>query len=236
MAGPTLRDWMSENKNLTETNAAELTRQMLRAVHFLHRTAGALHRDVKPQNFGFAAPVGDQLPMLQLFDMGLVYVLPEPVVEETAQQLFDLGLGGTLHWIAPETWEGRSGAASDLWSVGLILHVLLLKVLPFSLQSCKEPQETRQAIAKGQLAQQGASKEGLALAARLLAKDPKERATSTEALDNAWLKAPPKTKHTVASAASAQKRCQLPEEVERWKDRSFWHSLMLSQGHWLKAE
>ena len=29
--------------------------------------------------------------------------------------------------------------------------------------------------------------------------------------------APPKTKHTVASAASAQKRCQLPEEVERWK-------------------
>ncbi|CAK9016978.1 Tentative ammonium transporter [Durusdinium trenchii] len=127
-------------------------RPMLKAVHFLHRSAGALHRDVKPQNFGFARPVvqelglggrflgglgrenksergvvlilglTDQPPTLQLFDMGMVHVLPEPVVEASvpgsvsaelsggseeglkdwlARELYALGMGGTMHWIPP---------------------------------------------------------------------------------------------------------------------------------------
>ncbi|CAK9006747.1 Calcium-dependent protein kinase 25 [Durusdinium trenchii] len=104
LEGPTLRDWLVqlENKPLPETLASELAKQMLKAVHFLHRSAGALHRDVKPQNFGFARPVvQDQPPTLQLFDMGMVHVLPEPVVEASARELYALGMGGTMHWIPP---------------------------------------------------------------------------------------------------------------------------------------
>ena len=59
-------------------------RSRLKAVHFLHRTAGALHRDITPQNFGFKGMPGEHLPPLQLFDMGLVYVLDTPVVESSA--------------------------------------------------------------------------------------------------------------------------------------------------------
>lgn len=43
----------------------------LKAVHFLHRSAGALHRDVKPQNFGFARPVVQELGLGGRFLGGL---------------------------------------------------------------------------------------------------------------------------------------------------------------------
>ena len=38
---------------IASTCFASLFQPRLKAVHFLHRVAGALHRDVKPQNFGF---------------------------------------------------------------------------------------------------------------------------------------------------------------------------------------
>eukprot|EP00913_Durusdinium_trenchii_P024778 g23258.t1 len=53
------------------TLASELAKQMLKAVHFLHRSAGALHRDVKPQNFGFARPVVQELGLGGRFLGGL---------------------------------------------------------------------------------------------------------------------------------------------------------------------
>lgn len=43
--------------------------------------AGVLHRDVKPENFGFATPllddVSEPLPALKLFDFGMGWVLPK---------------------------------------------------------------------------------------------------------------------------------------------------------------
>lgn len=254
LEGPTLRDWMMENKaRVPEPLAADLTTQMLKAVHFLHRVAGALHRDVKPQNFGFTQALRQDEPAtLQLFDMGLVYVLPEPILEATAHELYALGLGGTMHWIPPETWAGYSGACSDIWGIGLILHVLLLRQLPFGLQYCEDRDAVYLAVKECGPVQRvsgEASAEALQLVQQLLSKDPSQRPSTAVALQWPWLRtaqasSPPSSpsplstsrRRTVAAAA-AQRQVQLPAETERWKERSFWHSLMLkSSDFWSKAD
>eukprot|EP00913_Durusdinium_trenchii_P024779 g23259.t1 len=115
----------------------------------------------------------DQPPTLQLFDMGMVHVLPEPVVEASARELYALGMGGTMHWIPPETWAGRSGACSDLWGVGLVVHVLLLRQLPFGLQHCEGRVAVWDAIRTGAVASSNAnvSKEAMYILGQLLEKE-----------------------------------------------------------------
>eukprot|EP00933_Yihiella_yeosuensis_P035811 TRINITY_DN29416_c0_g1_i1.p1 TRINITY_DN29416_c0_g1~~TRINITY_DN29416_c0_g1_i1.p1 ORF type:complete len:365 (+),score=46.17 TRINITY_DN29416_c0_g1_i1:164-1096(+) len=197
LEGPILNEWILSSGNvlISERKAAGLVRQMLTAIHFLHRTAGALHRDVKLENFGFATPVraGDALPTLKLFDLGLVWVLPEKVTEGTAFQLLPLRPCGTTQWVAPETWRGESGAASDVWGVGLIAHILLCKSMPYGLLECRTGRAAVRALQKNELlfsareSWRYRSDLSMQFTADLLAKDPKMRLTTLAAMGHAWI-------------------------------------------------
>jgi len=195
LEGPNLFDYLSTRVEgaLPEGDAAVLGRQMLCALHYLHRTAGALHRDVKPDNFGFTEPVrpGEPLPELKMFDLGSAWVLPEPVTEETALEVRPLPRVGTLLYFAPETWRGLGGAPSDMWAIGLLLHLMLTQELPFGLMERndyrKAVQDPLDLTTRPWVGISGSAAE---LVAQLLAKHPEERSTSSAVLASPWFAEP----------------------------------------------
>lgn len=198
LEGPDLFDYIAgRERTVPEATASRLAKQVFTAMHHLHRRLGAIHRDIKPENFGFAGPVppdGSGLPMpsLKLFDMGLAWILPEAVAEATSHELLDLSRAGTPLYMAPETWDGRFGPPTDIWSGGLITYLLLSLELPFGLLTSSSPLD---AIRRHTLTFEPGCWNEVSVAARdliasTLEKDPRQRAPTSEILANPWLATP----------------------------------------------
>mmetsp|Transcript_19970 Transcript_19970/g.69313 ORF Transcript_19970/g.69313 Transcript_19970/m.69313 type:complete len:427 (-) Transcript_19970:255-1535(-) len=195
LEGPDLFNFLSAQKvMLPESEAAQLVSQIFQAIHHLHRKVGALHRDIKPENFGFAQAPSTSgprvLPALRLFDLGMAWVLPEPVEEETAAALLPLPRCGTALYMAPETWEGLSGPPSDVWGAGVISYLLLTFDLPYGLMRCDTTlravrQNTLEFVVQNACIVSSAAR---SFVATLLEKNPAARSTTSAALAACWLR------------------------------------------------
>lgn len=112
---------ISEQRGLPETEVAKFMEQMLRATLHCHQR-GMLHRDLKPENFLFT---GADCEDLKLIDFGFA------VQDGTwsAESKYD----GTLLYASPQQLKGAHTAKSDdVWSLGVIFHILLTGQFPFS--------------------------------------------------------------------------------------------------------
>jgi len=206
--------------------AAGLTRQMFTALNYLHRRAGVLHRDVKPENFGFAQPLpaGDfaELPTLRLFDFGLSWALPKVVDDESAHEVFLAPLGGTPMYMAPESWERRCGPASDVWdpsSVGLIAYMMLSLDMPYGIAASSCCGDFMEAMREHPLKFPtdrwiDISAEAQMVVAAALERDPRRRLSAAEALASTWLSIP--TFRAPAMASRAASEPQLGRESTAW--------------------
>jgi hypothetical protein len=124
-----MEEFSSETLEKLLTRAAPLPeREVLRigiglcdglaAVH----AAGIIHRDVKPDNV-LVSPSGD----VQLIDFGLA------MIEGMTRLTREDGFHGTLRYMAPELLAGSSPtAASDLYSLGLVLYRSITGQLPYA--------------------------------------------------------------------------------------------------------
>ena len=101
----------------------ELFRQVCEAVEAAHRSL-VVHRDLKPSNILVAA---DGRP--KLLDFGIAKLLEEdPSAGHTTVHML------TLEWASPEQLRGRpTTVQSDVYQLGLLLHLLLTGRLPYSL-------------------------------------------------------------------------------------------------------
>lgn len=92
--------------------------QLASALGALH-AAGFVHCDVKPSNVVvLGGPACGPWPRVKLIDFGVARRLDEPPPE-------GLALAGTPAYMAPEQWRCEPRPASDVYSLGCMLHELL---------------------------------------------------------------------------------------------------------------
>ncbi len=118
--GPTLQQFV-EDQSLSDTRAAEMVREIARAVAYAHR-AGIVHRDLKPDNI-----LINQEGRPLVADFGLAKWSREgTMLTRTGQVL------GTPNYMSPEQASGNagSGVTSDVYSLGAILYALITGVPP----------------------------------------------------------------------------------------------------------
>lgn len=106
---------------ISETKAYKFIHSIAHALHYMH-TFGIIHRDIKPNNIVMISQSEDS--DVKIVDFGLAKFLgPGELVDEGV---------GTIYYAAPELFRGEKyGKAVDLWSLGVIVHILLVGKLPF---------------------------------------------------------------------------------------------------------
>lgn len=74
-----------------------------------------VHRDLKPENVLFQTPDFDS--PIAIIDFGTSrYYSPQEAMEKRV---------GTLHYLAPEVFQGKYDKKCDVWSCGVMLYIML---------------------------------------------------------------------------------------------------------------
>jgi calcium-dependent protein kinase len=180
--GGELFDRIVSESKFSERTASRYAKQMIAAVAHCH-SKGVVHRDLKPENFVFESKEKDS--PLKLIDFGCALLVRETdVVKDVVS---------SLYYVAPEVLDpeykrtGRTWKASDMWSIGVIVFLLLHGYAPFN----GTPDEIERRIRKGKytfghnIPLSLSSKE---FVSRLLTYDPYKRMTAAEALEHPWIK------------------------------------------------
>eukprot|EP01071_Lankesteria_metandrocarpae_P008235 Lankesteria_metandrocarpae@DN4909_c0_g1_i1.p1 len=176
--GGELFEQIVKKKHLNEADAAVLCSQMLMAMQHLHERKIA-HRDVKAENFIFKTK--EDISPLKLIDFGMSSQLDENVMLTE--------ICGSPHYLSPELLRRQYDEKADMWSLGVVMHLMLCGYYPFD-------GPTTSAIVKEiwekQLDWSAAGANTPSLGAqdfllKLLERDPQKRMTAYEALDHYWM-------------------------------------------------
>jgi len=214
--GGELFDRVSEG-SFSERQASALTRQMLAAVSHCHERK-IVHRDLKPENFVFETKAADS--NMKLIDFGCA------VLAEDDELIKDVA--GSPYYVAPEVLAsdykrtGRVWKASDLWSIGVIVFLLVHGYPPFN------GEQQDQIFHKIRIGKYrfGKNKQGEYLCSekvrdfisKLLIMEPSKRMSAAEALKHPWIADAPSTPinpAVVQSLKGFRDQCRLKKAVAK---------------------
>jgi calcium/calmodulin-dependent protein kinase I len=117
--GGELFDQIVSRGTYSESDAANIVRQILDAVAYMHDN-GIAHRDLKPENLLCS---GDEHNTIKVTDFGLSKDFSTASLRTSC---------GTPDYVAPEVLKGQPYDNSvDIWSIGVITYILLCGFPPF---------------------------------------------------------------------------------------------------------
>ncbi|XP_049851610.1 myosin light chain kinase A-like isoform X2 [Schistocerca gregaria] len=119
VTGGELFDQIINRGSYSECDAANIVKQILDAVQYMHSN-GIAHRDLKPENL---LVTGQNNEIIKVTDFGLSKDFGESVLSTSC---------GTPDYVAPEVLRGAPYDNSvDIWSIGIITYILLCGYPPF---------------------------------------------------------------------------------------------------------
>jgi len=114
--GGNLFERILKQEKFNEAEAKRLMNEILRAINHCHHL-DIIHRDLKPENIMYSSE-----DVLKIIDFGLSMWANKSSMLKTA---------GTKYYIAPEVLKsGTYTTACDIWSLGIIFHILLSGYIP----------------------------------------------------------------------------------------------------------
>jgi calcium-dependent protein kinase len=120
--GGELSDRLIEVGKFTESQAAGSMLELFEAVAYLH-SKSICHRDLKPENILFSSLEPIAKSSLKLIDFGSACLFQKGQFMRTK--------AGSSYFVAPQVLLGKYDHSSDLWSCGIIMHILLCGYPPF---------------------------------------------------------------------------------------------------------
>ena len=170
--GNDLQEIINLRSSMSEEQAGILFKNIIISLQVLHNS-GLAHGNLRPEYF---------ISMNSTRDDGMLKisgVLRGAFNQDTAQ----------LEYIAPECLQGKTSTASDIWSAGVLLYLMLTGSHPFKGTN---PEETKAYIKRAspnfkQNLWEGVSPYAKILLKTIFLKDPRHRPTCEEILSNNWL-------------------------------------------------
>ncbi len=118
--GRTLKEVINQKGSLKPAVAAQIGIRILSALQHAHKN-GIIHRDIKPQNILVHSD-----GLIKVGDFGIARVVGSNTIST------DDIVMGSVHYFSPEQAKGEPvTAASDLYSVGVVLYEMLTGKPPF---------------------------------------------------------------------------------------------------------
>ncbi len=123
--GPTLQQLLEQGISALDKESYFL--QLLSVISYAHKHK-IIHRDIKPENV-IITPRG----RLKLLDFGIARDLTWQTAEGSS--------AGTVNYMPPEQFLGKSCIASDVWALGVILYIFATNAVPYSQANDAYPED-----------------------------------------------------------------------------------------------
>jgi serine/threonine-protein kinase len=119
LEGRSLKTLVQQEGPLDPVRAIDIVMQILSAARFAHQR-GVIHRDLKPHNV-----IVDDEDRVKVTDFGIARAGASDVTQTGS-------IMGTAQYLSPEQAQGHAvSAASDLYSIGIVLYEMLTGRVPF---------------------------------------------------------------------------------------------------------
>jgi len=215
VTGGELFDRIVEKGSYTEKDAADLIKQVLSAVAYMH-SEGVVHRDLKPENLLYAS--SDEDSKIMISDFGLSKMEDSGIMATAC---------GTPGYVAPEVLAQKPyGKAVDVWSIGVISYILLCGYPPFYDEN---DANLFAQILKGEFEFDSPywddiSSEAKEFIRQLMCVDVDRRLSCESALQHAWITGAKSEKNIHASVSE-----QLKKNFAKSRWRQAYHAIAVSR-------
>jgi calcium-dependent protein kinase len=174
--GGELFDKIVEKGQLSESDAANIMKQLLSAVSYIHGNQ-IVHRDLKPENILLDTKKNN---IIKIIDWGTARFFEKNKKMNR--------ISGTPYYIAPEVLLEKYDEKCDVWSCGVIMYILLCGYPPFNADNDNEIMNKIK-IGKFTFPDEEwshTSSEAKDLISKMLAYKPSERVAASDCLLHKW--------------------------------------------------
>ena len=181
LTGGYLMDYLTREKNLSEQLAAKIIMQVMKALAYCH-SRGVLHRNLRMDSLILQSTPTDGNVHVILTGFGSTALM-------SLKEILSTKIGSAL-FIAPEALRYDPSEKADVWSCGVILHMLLCGNPLFNGPNTDAiiEQIQEEPVTFPRKLWEGVSSEAINLLRGMLTKDPAARLSLRECLEHPWIR------------------------------------------------